>query len=124
MNKIYINTNDNKSILELKDKFDLLYNTSAITIEGLSEDSIIDFINWIKEYTQMESEDVYIINGKTMNEYYHLSGTNAYSDDLTIVSIPLDNLLDFYNLAIHRFEVGARWFDDIVDNNRNREKAI
>ena len=50
MNKIYVKTNDNESILNLKEKFDILYNTSAITMEGLSEDSIIDFINWIKEH--------------------------------------------------------------------------
>lgn len=25
-------------------------------------------------------------------------------------------------LAIPRFEVGGRWFDDVVDNNARREK--
>ena len=124
MNKIYVKTNDNESILDLKEKSDILYNTSAITMEGLSEDSIIDYINWIKEYCTMTSEDVYIISGKTMNEYYNLSGKNAYNDELTIVSIPLNQLNNIDKLAIARFEVGARWFDDIVDNNRNREVEV
>lgn len=114
MNKIYLNNND-------KENFDLLYNTSAITIEGLLEDSISDYVNWIKQHSKMNCNDVYIISGKVMNEYYNLSGTNAYNDDVTIVSVPLESNLDAMNLSIKKFEIGARWFDDIVDNNLDRE---
>lgn len=114
MNKIYLNNND-------KENFDLLYNTSAITIEGLLEDSISDYVNWIKQHSKMNCNDVYIISGKVMNEYYNLSGTNAYNDDITIVSVPLESNLDAMNLSIKKFEIGARWFDDIVDNNLDRE---
>ena len=114
MNKIYLNNND-------KENFDLLYNTSAITIEGLFEDSISDYVNWIKQHSKMNCDNVYIISGKVMNEYYNLSGTNAYNDDVTIVSVPLESNLDAMNLSIKKFEIGARWFDDIVDNNLDRE---
>lgn len=114
MNKIYLDKND-------KENFDLLYNTSAITIEGLLEDSISDYVNWIKQHSKMNCNDVYIISGKVMNEYYNLSGTNAYNDDVTIVSVPLESNLDAMNLSIKKFEIGARWFDDIVDNNLDRE---
>ena len=114
MNKIYLDKND-------KENFDLLYNTSAITIEGLLEDSISDYVNWIKQHSKMNCNDVYIISGKVMNEYYNLSGTNAYNDDITIVSVPLESNLDAMNLSIKKFEIGARWFDDIVDNNLDRE---
>lgn len=41
---------------------------SALTMEGLAEDSISEFIDWIKQYTPMKSETAYIIKGKTMNE--------------------------------------------------------
>ena len=114
MNKIYLNNKD-------KENFDLLYNTSAITIEGLFEDSISDYVNWIEQHSKMNCNDIYIISGKVMNEYYNLSGTNAYNDDVTIVSVPLESNLDAINLSIKKFEIGARWFDDIVDNNLDRE---
>ena len=114
MNKIYLNNND-------KENFDLLYNTSAITIEGLFEDSISDYVNWIKQHSKMNCDNVYVISGKVMNEYYNLSGTNAYNDDVTIVSVPLESNLGAMNLSIKKFEIGARWFDDIVDNNLDRE---
>ena len=41
---------------------------SALTMEGLTEDSIFEFIDWIKQYTPMKSETAYIIKGKTMND--------------------------------------------------------
>ena len=114
MNKIYLDKKD-------KENFDLLYNTSAITIEGLLEDSISDYVNWIKQHSKMNCDNVYIISGKVMNDYYNLSGKNAYNDDVTIVSVPLETNLDAINLSIKKFEIGARWFDDIVDNNLDRE---
>ena len=50
-----------------------------------------------------------------MNAHYHLTGTNAYPDDLNIFAIyPFKGLAMMY---------GARWFTDIVDNNTRREKS-
>ena len=114
MNKIYLDKND-------KENFDLLYNTSAITLEGLSEDSISDYVKWIKEHSKMNCDTAHNITRKVMNDYYNLSGKNAYNDDVTIVSVPLETNLDAINLSIKKFEIGARWFDDIVDNNLDRE---
>lgn len=113
MKKIYVDT---------KEQLDNLFNGSALTSEGLSEESIPDFINWIKERSEMTEETVCIISGKFMNESYELTGTNKYPDDLTIVSVPLDIIKDINALVIDRFSIGARWFDDIVDNNSHREK--
>lgn len=90
---------------------------SALTMVGITEGSIQDYIEWIKQYTPMKSEMAYIVNGKTMNEVYHLTGSNAYPDDLTIVSIKLEDMEDLIKIVTKRFEVGARWFDDIVENN-------
>ena len=53
-----------------------------------------------------------------MNEQYGLSGSNAYPEDCTIVSVTDINQMA---ITIPRFEVGGRWFDDIVDNNTRRE---
>lgn len=94
---------------------------SALTIEGLAEDSIKDYIGWVKKYTPMKKEDAYIIKGKTMNNIYGLTGTNAYPDDCNIVSIKLEDMKNYEAVILPRFEIGARWFDDIVYNNRVRE---
>lgn len=94
---------------------------SALTIEGLAEDSIPDFIEWIKEHTPMKNEIAYVIKGKTMNRVYVLTGKNAYPDDLTIVSIKLEDMENSVAVVVPRFEIGARWFDDIIMNNAMRE---
>ena len=94
---------------------------SALTIEGLTEESIKDFIDWVKQYTPMINETAYIIKGKTMNEKYGLSGDNSYPDDTNIVSIKLEDMKNPGAVVIPRFSIGARWFDDIVDNNAARE---
>lgn len=112
INKIYV---DNKKML------DELYNDSALTIEGLNEESISDFIDWIENYTSFKSEKIcYITKGSVMNKEYKLTGDNRYPDDLTIVSVMLKDLKEPLKLAIPRLGI-ARWFDDIVENNRERE---
>lgn len=73
---------------------------SALTIEGLAEESITDFIDWIKEHTPMKREIVYIIKGKTMNDKYMLTGDNKYPEDLNIVSIKLEDMENFNAVVI------------------------
>lgn len=99
-------------------ELDELYRTSCFTWEGMSdeEENLAAIEEAIKENGYTEEECVfYTYKGKLMNEYYELNGDNAYLDDLTFVSIP-----NFYN-SIFKINYGARWFDDIVDNNRERE---
>lgn len=55
-----------------------------------------------------------------MNEYYELTGDNAYQNDVTFLMFPLEGL-DTARLAIFKFQAGDRWFDDIVDDNRRRQ---
>lgn len=109
----------NTITLTTKEELDTL--GSALTIEGLAKESIPDFIEWIKQYTPMKSETAYIISGNTMNNVYHLTSNNAYPKDLTIVSIKLEDMENAMAVVIPRFQIGARWFDDIVDNNARRE---
>lgn len=99
-----------------KAQLDNLYNHSAFTIEGLTEDSIPDLLKWLEENTVFTTDNpiVYVIKGEIMNAEYALVGNKAYADDLTIVSI-FD--IDLMRIALKRFSVGGRWFDDIVDNN-------
>ena len=107
-----------------KQQLNALYNQSALTWEGLSadEENLNAVRDWLKEYKAFLHDDeptFHIITGEFMNEQYGLSGDNAYPEDLTIVSVTDINQM---TITIPRFEVGGRWFDDIVDNNARREK--
>lgn len=94
-----------------KEQFDFLYENWAMTWEGLAEES---FEEALKECGG-ENAKGYLIKGKDMNAHYHLTGTNAYPNDLNIFAVyPFKGLAMMY---------GARWFTDIVDNNARREKS-
>ena len=115
MNKIQVT--DRKTL-------DELYNESAFTIEGLSTDdeSLGQLAEWVKNLTAFKREDFYIIEGRTMNREYDLTGTNAYPEkDCTLVCIKLSDLEKPLALTLPRFEIGGRWFDDVVANNARRE---
>ena len=94
-----------------KEQFDFLYKNWAMTWEGLAEESFEEAL----EECGGENAKGYLIKGKDMNAQYHLTGTNAYPDDLNIFAIyPFKGLAMMY---------GARWFTDIVDNNARSEKS-
>lgn len=94
-----------------KEQFDFLYDNWAMTWEGLAEESFEEAL----EECGGENAKGYLIKGKDMNAHYHLTGTNAYPDDLNIFAIyPFKGLAMMY---------GARWFTDVVDNNTRREKS-
>lgn len=114
------------NIIEVTDKniLDEFYEKSALTFEGttIDDENLKWLINWLKEHNcEMIKEDFYVISGKTMNNYYHLTGDNAYPDSLTILVIKLEDLSNPDNIYIPRFEIGGRFFTDIVDNNARRE---
>lgn len=93
-----------------KDQFDFLYDNWAMTWEGLIED---DFQTAIDAVGGDDAKG-YHITGKDMNRFYKLTGDNAYPEDLSIFAVYPSK-----GLAI---QWGARWFTDIVDNNKRREK--
>lgn len=99
-----------------------LYDDSALTITGLKVDSIPDFVKWVESYTKLLRRRAYIVSGKVMNVYCGLTGDNAYQDDLNLVAIKLSDIADYSKIVLPRFQVGGRWFDDIVDNNKRREE--
>ena len=106
------------TVVEAKSKKDLdrLYNSSALTIEGLDPDSVYDFADDVIAHGGTVDEIV-MTSGKLMNKVYGLTDDNAYPDRLDIVSI-VGNTVP---MTMRRFEFGGRWFDDIVDNNAWRE---
>ena len=101
-----------------------LYNDSAFTIEGLKADkeNLKALLNWLKERTPLKREVVYTIEGNVMNRKYGLTGNNAYPDEnCTIVCVKLADMENFDGIVLPRFDIGGRWFDDVVNNNRERE---
>lgn len=95
--------------VETKEQLKALNDCSAMTWEGLIEE---DF-GAALDMCGAEGAKGYVTTGKVMNEICHLTGSNAYPDDLTIFSID-----KYKGLAIM---VGARWMDDIISNNADRE---
>ena len=95
--------------VETKEQLKALNDCSAMTWEGLIEE---DF-GVALDMCGAEGAKGYVTKGKVMNEICHLTGNNAYPDDLTIFSID-----KFKGLAIM---VGARWMDDILSSNADRE---
>ena len=95
--------------VETKEQLKALNDCSAMTWEGLIEE---DF-GAALDMCGAEGAKGYVTTGKVMNEICHLTGHNAYPDDLTIFSID-----KFKGLAIM---FGARWMDDILSSNADRE---
>ena len=95
--------------VETKEQLKALNDCSAMTWEGLIEE---DF-GAALDMCGAEGAKGYVTTGKVMNEICHLTGNNAYPDDLTIFSID-----KYKGLAIM---YGARWMDDILSSNADRE---
>ena len=95
--------------VETKEQLKALNDCSAMTWEGLIEE---DFGTAL-DMCGAEGAKGYVTTGKVMNEICHLTGDNAYQDDLTIFSID-----KYKGLAIM---FGARWMDDILSSNADRE---
>ena len=104
-------------------QFEDLYEDSALTFEGLetSQENLNAVFNWLEEHTEVKTRTVYVITGKVMNNQYGLTRDNAYPNDLNIVCIKLSDMVSPLKITIPRFDVGGRWFDDVVDNNARRE---
>lgn len=116
MKKYTVNTDITMSLC------DEFYDDSALTIEGLGLDSLDDYANYLDDICGLEDGAVFhVIDGNEMNDFYMLSGKNAYPGDLHIVVIKLSDLVNPDKIILKRFEFGGRWFDDVVDNNARRE---
>ena len=92
-----------------KEQIKELYNCSAMTWEGLIEEDFETALNMCGA----EGAKGYVTKGAVMNKICKLTGSNAYPDDLDIFSID-----KFKGLAIM---YGARWMDDIIANNADRQ---
>ena len=103
-----------------------LYEDSALTFEStvVDKENLDWLVNWLHEHNcEMKEYDFYVITGELMNVYYGLTGNNAYPDNLTILCIKLSDLTNFNGIVLPRFEIGGRWFNDVVDNNIAHERG-
>lgn len=106
-----------------------LEKTSACVFEGAGGDLNVWMLGVNDDLQKLGIRNVetfYTWNGKLMNEMYGLTGTNAYQDDITFFGF---GILDFNekeigHLALWKLQIGARWMDDIVDNNKRRQEII
>lgn len=106
-----------------------LAKDSAFTWEGMTTDSenleaiAYAFESELKVASESAKKNgihFYTWTGKKMNNKYHLKGNNAYPDNLNFIAIPLSDLNG--KAPIVKNQVGARWLNDIVDNNRFRNR--
>lgn len=112
-----IHVEDTKILDEFYDNWDL-------TFEGTTTDSdnLKFLIDWFKKHNvNMKKEDFYVVKGSLMNTHYNLTRDNAYPDDCNLLIIKLKDLENASNIFVPRFQLGGRWFTDIVDNNAKRE---
>ena len=107
------------------DKIKELEDSSAFTFEGcsLSESNLTNIVDLFKANTDITLPvNFFTWSGKTMNELYNLHNDNAYPDGLHFVAVDLSNWSSMRNLPGVKIGMGARWLDDIVDNNAYREE--
>lgn len=105
-----------------------LRNKSAFTFIGAGgnlNDWMIGINDILKQHLINQVSRFYTWNGKLMNDMYELTQNNAYQDDLTflafdITEIPMDQI---GKLSMLKLAMGARWLDDIIDNDLARERS-
>ena len=110
---------------------DRFYKNSDFCIEGLNMSDIkdkqplINFWNKLKMegWNIPETVEVWICDGKLMDSKYDLSGTNAYQDNFhfSFFSLEYGKRHGEYDCAALKLRLGARYFNDVVDNNEYRE---
>lgn len=87
---------------------------SALTWEGftIDDENINDMFDWLVQYTPVKQRKIYIIKGALMNKLYNTD----YNDDLNIVCVDLNDIENINKILLKRFDVGAHWLDDLIDN--------
>jgi hypothetical protein len=105
----------NYSDVAIKEKLKEFEDCSLFTWEGMDDDT--KNLQVIYDHLNLTDENVlYIWSGKQTNKCYGLTGSNKYPNDLTFVGV-----WNYYN-PIVKLQVGARWWDDCCENNREREE--
>lgn len=117
-----------KKVLEGSENemFEEMYKGSWYTITGAGGDLqewVTGYEGILEERNVGKPKEWRTYSGEQMNKYYHLTGKNVYPNDLTFLSFSLEGL-NTPALAVIKLMQGDRWFDDIVDNNKEREEMF
>lgn len=103
----------------------MLYKDSAFTyIWLLDEDkqyeSLKDYLFKESGLTEPEEVIMYKASGKLVNTEFKLRGKKKFPENLNIVMLPLSNFKneEIWKLSIIKFQIGARWFDDVINNSK------
>lgn len=108
-------------LIEINDpsKLDEFMETSAMTFEGINLENTDGLAELLKMCgNKKRNNKGFIFKGYLMNNHYELTGDNRYSNHLNFLVIP-----NFWNVQF-KLLTGARWFDDIVQNNADRESEM
>ena len=114
--------------VETFEQFKELVDGSAFTWVGMTSDE--GNLSAIEEFFKNEAHvmepgqemEVHIWTGAQGNEWMDLI-KDPYQPDITCLSFPLDQFSNIGKLSMLKFQVGARWLDDIYDNNLRHEKG-
>lgn len=122
--RLYVHTKKDKEknmaykYMKTQEDLNELIDSSAITMLGLyeGENGDLAFQDYLKDY--LEDDTIYITMGKTINKFYE----SYLPEDLRIVSLKYNKL---GRLPIIRLEIGAKWFDDVIDNlQKNKKRGV
>jgi hypothetical protein len=101
------------------------YCIECLDMSTASKEALIGFWSKLKMegWNIPEKVEIWICDGKLMNSKYDLGGDNAYSDDVHFSFFPLEYGKQHgeYNCQGLKSRLGARYFNDVVDNNEYRE---
>lgn len=106
---------------------DTFYRNNDYCIEGVSGDDQLCQIIANRLYTHCKKIDmpidIYVFDSNLMNKKYDLAGKNAYPKDYHFVVVSLKEVMKYKqnNTVAVKGALGARWFNDIVDNNEYAE---
>lgn len=97
------------------------YDGSYYTIAGCGG----PLIEWVDGINRILAEEGigkpvawYKTKGRDVNAFAGET-TDPFQDGITLLMFPLDGL-DVGRLAILKLRMGDRWFDDVIDNMRER----
>lgn len=75
------------------------------------------FLEWVKQYTPVKNEILYLIKGYNMNCEYDFTGEDQFPDEMNFFVIRLEDIENPSALYRQRKDIHVMFLSDIVDNN-------
>ena len=107
------NVTTKEDIKELKENSAFTFENVYIGSETL--DQIYELLH--DQFNVLSDKDIeiYKFSGFDLKEAFP-EISDDYSDDIILVSIPLEAFVSIGGASMVKMQIGARWLDDIVDN--------